>query len=87
MYWTIQGDSIQHIKCIGKILFLSIDIDEGLWVNETINQSRPEKKKDTYTVAWVWIKHTDNPLYTDTRYNDKIRNNVNLTVTKFSLKR
>ena len=30
---------------------------------------------------------TDNPLYTDTRYNDKIRYNNNLTVTKLSLKR
>ena len=30
---------------------------------------------------------TDNPLYTDTRYNDKIRYNDNLTVTKPSLKR
>ena len=30
---------------------------------------------------------TDNPLYTDTRYNDEIRNNDNLTVTKPLLKR
>ena len=29
----------------------------------------------------------DNPLYIDTRYNDKIRYNDNLTVTKPSLKR
>ena len=27
-------------------------------------------------------KHTDNPLYTDTRYNDKIRYNDNLTVKR-----
>ena len=26
-------------------------------------------------------KGTDNPLYTDTRYNDKIRNNDDTTVT------
>ena len=32
-------------------------------------------------------ENTDNPLYTDTRYNDKIRYNDNLTVTKPSLKR
>ena len=30
---------------------------------------------------------TDNPLYTDTRYNDKIRYNDNLTVTKPSLQK
>ena len=30
---------------------------------------------------------TDNPLYTDTRYNDKIRYNDILTVTQPSLKR
>ena len=30
---------------------------------------------------------TDNPLYTDTQYNAKIRYNDNLTVTKTSLKR
>ena len=30
---------------------------------------------------------TDNPLYTDIRYNDKIRYNDNLTVMKPSLKR
>ena len=30
---------------------------------------------------------TDNPLYTDTRYNDKVRYNDNLTVTKPSLNR
>ena len=30
---------------------------------------------------------TDNPLYTDTRYKDKLRYNDNLTVTKPSLKR
>ena len=30
---------------------------------------------------------TNNPLYTDTRYNDKIRYDDNLTVTKPSLKR
>ena len=33
------------------------------------------------------IKHTVNPLYTDTRYNDKIRYNENLNVTKPSLKK
>ena len=33
------------------------------------------------------FKHTDNPLYADIRYNDKIRYNDNLTVTKPSLKR
>ena len=33
------------------------------------------------------IGFTDNPLYTETRYNDKIRYNDNLTVTKLSLKR
>ena len=33
------------------------------------------------------IDNTDNPLYTDIRYNDKIRYNDNLTVTKSSLKR
>ena len=32
-------------------------------------------------------KYTDNPLYTDTRYDEKIRYNDNLTVTKPSLKR
>ena len=30
---------------------------------------------------------TDNPFYTNTQYNDKIRYNDNLTVTKPSLKR
>ena len=30
---------------------------------------------------------TDNPFYIDTRYNDKIRYNDDLTVTKPSLKR
>ena len=30
---------------------------------------------------------TDNPLYTDTRYNDRIRYNDNLNVMKQSLKR
>ena len=30
---------------------------------------------------------TDNPLYTDTQYNDKIRYNDNLTVTKPLLKK
>ena len=29
----------------------------------------------------------DNPFYTDTRYNDKIRYNDNLTVTKASVQR
>ena len=33
------------------------------------------------------ISYTDNPLYTDTRYDDKICYNDNLTVTKPSLKR
>ena len=33
------------------------------------------------------LPDTDNPPYTDTRYNDKIRYNDNLTVTKPSLKR
>ena len=33
------------------------------------------------------IIFTDNPLYTDTRYNDKVLENDNLTVTKPSLKR
>ena len=32
-----------------------------------------------------FLVNTDNPLYTDTRYNDKIRYNDNLTVTKPSL--
>ena len=32
-------------------------------------------------------QNTDNPLYTDTRYNDNIRYNDKLTVTKTSLKR
>ena len=32
-------------------------------------------------------KGTDNPVYTDTRYNDKIRYNDNLTATKPLLKR
>ena len=31
--------------------------------------------------------YTDNPLYTDSRYNDKVHDNDNLTVTKPSLKR
>ena len=38
----------------------------------------------------VFVKkseNTDNPLYTDTRYNDKIRYNDTLTVTKPSRKR
>ena len=35
----------------------------------------------------IQIGITDNPLYTDTRYNDKIRYNDNLTVTQTSLKR
>ena len=33
------------------------------------------------------VTTTDNPLYTDSRYNDKIRYNDNLTVMKASLKR
>ena len=41
-------------------------------------------------VSSVGIKRvictTDKPLYTNTRYNDKIRYNENLTVTKASLK-
>ena len=32
-------------------------------------------------------RYTVNPLYTDARYNDKIRYNDNLNVTKHSLKR
>ena len=43
-----------------------------------------------YTVTTIWgfeAVDTGSPLYTDTRYNDKIRYNVNLTVTKPSLKR
>ena len=35
----------------------------------------------------VIIRIIDNSLYTDIRYNDKIRYNDNLTVTKPSLKR
>ena len=39
----------------------------------------------------IYVSHpktdTDNPLYTDTRYNDKIRYNDKLTITKPSLKR
>ena len=34
-----------------------------------------------------YLENTDNPLYTDTRYNDKIRYNENLTVMKPSFKR
>ena len=37
--------------------------------------------------AVFWIAYTDNPLYTDSRYNNKIRYNDNLAVTKPSLKR
>ena len=35
----------------------------------------------------VFLYHTDNPLYTDTRYNDKNCYNDNLIVMKPSLKR
>ena len=35
----------------------------------------------------AFLSRTDNPLYTDTRYNDKICYNDNLNVTKPSLKR
>ena len=37
--------------------------------------------------AFIYSHYTGNPLYTDTRYNDKIRYNDYLTVTKPSLKR
>ena len=37
--------------------------------------------------AFVHDMNTDNPLYTDTRYNDKVRYNYNFTVIKPSLKR
>ena len=32
------------------------------------------------------LAYTDNPLYADSQYDDKIRYNDNLTVTKPSLK-
>ena len=35
----------------------------------------------------IYQENTDNPLYTDSQYNNKIRYNDNLTVTKPSLKR
>ena len=35
----------------------------------------------------IYITCTDNPFYTDTRYNNKNRYNDNLTITKPSLKR
>ena len=34
----------------------------------------------------IWM-NTDNPFYSETRYNDKIRYNDNLTVAKPSLKK
>ena len=37
--------------------------------------------------ALLSLTYTVNPLYTDTRYNDKIRYNDNLNVTKPSMKR
>ena len=63
------------------------------------NPLPPDHKSDAHpTELWLlWNtifrddnsspKHTENPLYTDTRYNDKIRYNENLSVTKPLLKR
>ena len=45
-----------------------------------------EENTDVYVEKRA-IFTTDNPLYTDTRYNDNIRYNDNLTVTKPSHKR
>ena len=41
----------------------------------------------TATTTTTTTTTTDNPLYTDTRYNDKTRYNEILTVMKPSLKR
>ena len=40
-----------------------------------------------YSLFIWYMEYTVNPLYTDTRYNGKIRYNDNLNVTKPSLKR
>ena len=48
-----------------------------------LNFTQVPKLRYPYTVP----TYTVNPLYTDTRYNDKIHYNNNLTSTKPSLKR
>ena len=57
-------------------------------INELIHVSTFPKN---HILPWIppvfQFKDTDKPLYTDTRYNDKIGYNANLTVTKHSLKR
>ena len=51
-------------------------------------QAKPRNLKRTIMHPYnLLYPITDNPLYTDTRYNDKIRYNNNLNGTKPSLKR
>ena len=49
------------------------------------------QKKPKQTTFWMMSKQSrviiDNPLYTDTQYNQKVRYNDNLTVAKSSLKK
>ena len=51
------------------------------------NRACPNKPIYPSSFAYLRELDKDNPLYTDTRYTDKIRYNDNLTVTKPSLKR
>ena len=57
----------------------------GLFGKYTISQHPDE----SFYPLWVFIvlPYTDNPLYTDTRYNDIIRYNDDLTGTNYLLKR
>ena len=55
---------------------------------QTMTKESANFQIDRYTFIWgLCAQGTVNPLYTDTRYNDKIRYNDNLNVTKPSLKR
>ena len=83
MHLSMQIDSViensesQDQRCVST-LFASV------------YQTRYRSNEATMLICfWFDMREafTDNPLYTDTRYNDKIRYNDKLTIKKPSLKR
>ena len=74
-------------------LHLNIVLQMSTWVVKCLDPFRKADCKLGRIASTEDFKHlarkvsTVNHLYTDTRYNDKIRYNNNLNVTKHSLKR
>ena len=85
MYISLQRATICmkcHIVYSGKNKKRIISLSSAKFAHSSVSVNMPRLVLPFNNTVTEELQGTDNPLYTDTRYNDKIHYNDNLTVTK-----